>query len=383
MKLDGLLQLPWVIQRTLREARGLLEDLERRASELNHRNYNRNGGLTLVPMPGFEKLAEELRRIIEKKKRKTHVDIVIPEFGYRQSKEPFIRLPKEHIGGHDCVVLTSGPGTPEMLINLYNLLGYLSGRRAGRISVITGYFPLSRSDKDEGDLELALTPHVVHLMKCSAYGKLDRIIAVDLHSPQVVMAGGNMGLITPVSLARRVFKRVLQDALQKTKKVCVLLPDDGAAKQYEDVVLTVSKELGVTIPVISGVKRRDDSRQSRLMYLQGPVDELQDSLVICLDDEAATVGTQNGTAEHVKDKYGANLFWAALIHGVLCGSAASLLSDADCKIDKMYVTDTIPIKNRANIRGLLDTRLRVIPWLDDLANVVYYHHWDTSIRERR
>src|SRR3989339_1103026 len=156
--------------------------------------YNGHGGLTLVPLPGFVDLANQLKEAIEHRNHKetdppTTVDIAVPEFGLRSNQEPFVRLGKEHIGGHDCVVLTSGPGTYQMIIQLLLILGYLAGRRAGRITVITGYFPLSRSDKDEGSMELALPRLIVDLMQTAADGRLDRIIAMDLHSPQVVMAG--------------------------------------------------------------------------------------------------------------------------------------------------------------------------------------------------
>ena len=109
--------------------------------------YNRNGGLTLVDLPGFLKLAKTIKPLIEELgesgKRPTPVDIVEPEFGLRASGEPYIRLGKDHVGGHDCVVLTSGPGTYEMLGQVDFALGYLAGRHARRIALITGYMPLT------------------------------------------------------------------------------------------------------------------------------------------------------------------------------------------------------------------------------------------------
>lgn len=77
--------------------------------------HNNHGGLTLVPMPGFILMAEEVKKIIESKHTDTLVDIAIPEFGWRASGEPFVRLYKKYIGGHDCIVVASGPGTYEML----------------------------------------------------------------------------------------------------------------------------------------------------------------------------------------------------------------------------------------------------------------------------
>jgi len=175
-----------------------------------------NGGLTLVPMPGFDGLARELKIKIEGIREirgrgvsrmvwTRPVDIVIPEFGQRSNDEPYLRLGKHHVGGHDCVVLGSGPGTYENTGQLNLLLRYLVARRARRVALVTGYFPLSRSDKDEGGKEFALPPVFVDQWQAMTYGNLDRIIAVDLHASQAVMSA-RTGLITEISLMRRVLQ---------------------------------------------------------------------------------------------------------------------------------------------------------------------------------
>lgn len=353
-------------------------------------NYNRNGGLTLVPMPGFAEMAFQLKDTIEGRNHRekdppTEVDIAIPDFGLRSNGEPFVRLAKDHIGGHDCVVLTSGPGTYQMLVQLLLVLGYLAGRRAGRITVVSSYFPLSRSDKDEGSLELALPRLIVDLMQSAADGRLDRIIAVDLHSPQVVMAG-KLGRITEVSMARRVLKRALDDAIEAgwRGKICILLPDDGAQKRYANVIKQVAQETGEVLPVVIGQKRRTDSRNSELLGLSGDISALRGALVIGLDDEIATGKTNGDTAAAVKDSFNALAYWAAASHGVLCADAAELFQRNDWPIDRTYVTGTIPPENRAELAPLLQSgKLVVVSLVKDLAQVLYYHHWDRSIREMR
>ena len=54
---------------------------------------NGNGGLTIVPMPGFEGRAEQLAKLIHEKSQRddeylTPVDIALPEFLLRPSGEP-------------------------------------------------------------------------------------------------------------------------------------------------------------------------------------------------------------------------------------------------------------------------------------------------------
>lgn len=349
--------------------------------------FNRNGGLTLVPMPGFEDIAERVKNLITQKSNITEVDITVPVFGERASGEPFVKLRKDHIGGHDCVVLTSGPGTYQMLGQLQFVLGYLVGRRAGRICLISAYYPLARSDKDEGVDELALVSHTTHLIEASAYGRLDRIIAVDLHAPQETAIGSFMGLITEVSLARRLLQRVINDSRVTfpDRQICMLFPDEGAIKRFEKALNEAKNRLGITdLPVVYGQKRRSDSRTALSAGLFGQIEALNGAQVICFDDEIATGSTNSQTARIVRTEYSIAGYWTAAVHGVLCDKAASILSAPDCPIDKIYITDTIPPYARKELQPLLESeKLTVESWLSDLANIIYYHHWDISIRELR
>ena len=349
------------------------------------RPFNQRGGLTLVPMPGFEGLAGEVQRRISGGPREyaTPVDVAEPQFGYRASGEPYLRLGKQHIGGHDCVVLTSGPGTPERLTQLMLILRYLSGRRASRIAVVSAYFPLGRSDKDEGSREFALPPLIIDLMMMATYHELDRVIAVDLHAPQVVMSG-RTGLITEVSLVRRLLKRAMDQALALHEPVCLCFPDDTAAKRMSAAVAQLSEQLGRTFPSVYGVKRRASSRESSLDALFGDLDALKGATVLNLDDEISTGGTNINTATELTSRYGAARVWAVVTHGVLCEPAPQRFAAADCAVDRVFITDTIPVRTRRELQPLLESgRLDVTSWCPDLSWILYHHHWDLSIRELR
>ena len=312
------------------------------------------------------------------------MDIVPPQFGKRANGEPYIKLGKDHIGGHDCVVITSGPGTYEMLGQLHLLLGYLVGRRAARITLVSGYLPLCRSDKDEGALEFAIGGHTIHMIECAAHGKLDRIISVDLHAPQTVQAASHMGVITEISLARRLLAFTVEAARHVQEEICLLLPDDGAAKRFEEPIIQFMKRSGIRLPIIYGVKRRSDSQTSKFLRLSGDTDKLVGSIVIGLDDEVATGGTNRHTAEAVKNQYGAKSYWAVAVHGVLCENAPIELNSPTSPIDRIVVTDTLPIDERAELAALRQSgRLQVVSWAPDLAHLIFYHHWDMSIREIR
>lgn len=346
--------------------------------------WNQHGGLTIVPMPGFEGMATQLQQLIQEKYTDTPVDMATPVFGERASCEPFLKLGKDHIGGHDCVVLTSGPGTYEMQGMLYLLLNYLGARRAARIAVVTAYFPLSRSDKDEGGLELALPPYVVHMMQCACYGALDRVIAFDLHASQIVMAAGQAGMITEVSMTKRVLQQAVEDALSMNAPIVVHFPDEGSMKRCEDAVKAVAEQLGVTLYTTNGTKRRTDSRHSEVGAIYGDQEKLRDAIVIMLDDEGATMGTNMQSATMLHKNFGPRAIYAAFVHPVLCGKAVMLISDPNSPIKGIICTDTIPIHTRPEIQHLVDEgRIKIVSCAKDLAHIIGCHHWDISIRTLR
>ncbi|MFA6131486.1 MAG: hypothetical protein WC702_00245 [Patescibacteria group bacterium] len=339
-------------------------------------------------MPGFETAAKTIKAAIaqheaEHKFRKTPVDIATPFFGTRASGEPFCRLAKEHIGGHDCVVLTSGPCTYERLGQLLFVLGYLAGRRAGRIAVVMDYFFLGRSDKDEdANNELALPGFVTHLLQAAAYGKLDRVITADMHAPQSVV-GGPLGLITEIHLGRLLLEQAVAEARQLTDRVCLAYPDDGAAKRDAGAIEEIINRLGLSdLPKVFGAKRRVSSEKSDLHKIFGNIEGVRGSIVLSVDDEIATFGTTGKYARALKGtSYGAAQVWAVASHGVFCGPAINLMSAADCPVDRIFVTDTIPLDNRPELAPLTASgKIVVVSWLKALGVIVRLHHWDRDIR---
>jgi ribose-phosphate pyrophosphokinase len=349
--------------------------------------FNRHGGLTIAPMPGFEEAADAVMALIGKigaeKGMATPVDIATIKIGSRANGEPFAQLGKQHVGGHDVVLLTSGPGTRDMLLDTQLALQYLSGRRAARIALVTGYFPLSRSDKDEGNLELAL-PHFITSQFVGAAGdRLDRIIAVDLHAPQVVMSG-RAGLITELSQTRSVVKAAVNDAMSRwpDRRIVVAFPDDGAQKRSGKILDAIETELNVPLPSVCGVKRRASSTESKLLQVFGNLEQIRGAVVLCLDDEIATGGTNIATAKAMKEHYGAAQVFAVVTHGVLCGDAPARFAAPDCPVDGIWCTDTIPAAGRLELKPLIDGgRLMIKSWAKDLAWAVFNHHWDESIRD--
>lgn len=355
---------------------------------------NRYGGLTLVPTRNFLPLAEAVKKqleIFDKRKSivkfPTPTDIARPIFDFRANGEPYMQLSNDHITDRDVYVLTSGPGTPEMLVELMTTLMYMVGRHASRITVISGYFPLTRSDKDEGEIELALMPHITHLIQSAAYGELHRIISCDLHAPQCVMASEKPALITEVSMIRHLLTCVITDALKiySPEKIVINFPDEGAVKRFAWAMKSICEKFQINFPIIIGQKTRKSSTSATVGNLFGDLTRINDALVIGVDDEIATCSTQNQTATAFKNEYGAKECWATAVHGVFCGNAMANLLNTNCPIGRIFTTDTIPFDHREQVLAPLfgSNRLHVVSWADELAQIISHHHWGHSIRTFR
>jgi len=352
-------------------------------------DFNRNGGLTLVPMPGFEKQAEAVKTKVEEigrreGKRRTFVDIVIPEFGERVTHAPYLRLGKDHIGGHDVVVIGGGPGNWTDLGQLNLLLAYIKGRRAVRIATILGCFPLARSDKDIGELEFAMPNYVVGQMLAATGGKLDRIVSTDLHADQIVMSAP-MGFITPISLTRRVMAEAADWIAVRypSSKVVLAFTDAGGIKRAKPSITRVEKDKfnGQSLPIVQGTKTRESSQKSQLDGLTGALSSVENAVVLMVDDEFTTGKTSNDTAEALTKDHGAKAIVVAVTHGPFSGNVVELLLDGGRFIDHIFSTDTIPFYNRPNLEPLFDRNLlTVVPWTDDMGWICFQHHGDESIR---
>ena len=361
--------------------------------------FNSNGGLTLVPLPGFEGIAFELKKLIEAmgerpshKHPYTDVDISIPKFKLRESKETYVELDNRHICGHDCVIIGSGPGTDQMIMRLMWGIGYVTGRHAKRLSLVTGYFPQSRSDADEGKDVLALPPMILTMARALADENgsgIHRWICADPHSKQITMATGG-GKITPIYLTKSLLTFAYETAKKEDPETPVVLafPDDTAAKRYEAAMDLFEETYRMKLPFVKVDKRRKDSQHSEIVGIKGNTRKVRGSYVIMLDDEIATGGSVINMAERMKKRYGAKKVMACVTHGVLCGKAPELFTSqstsTDRYVDHIIITDTISINERHDLETLIQSGyLSVYSWLKDMAWIIYRNHWDLLIREIR
>ncbi|MFH1404900.1 MAG: hypothetical protein ABIH21_02260 [Patescibacteria group bacterium] len=193
---------------------------------------------------------------------------------------------------------------------------------------------------------------------------------------------------------------MIADALREhpDKKIFLVFPDDNAAKRAEGppddnpedpsgAIAFVSRKYDLDMPFVYCTKRRISSRSSKTMQVLGDPDllaQMPGNMVIEVDDELATGGTLDASCKILKEKFGAAVAWSIVTHPVLCGSSHELLSGANCAIDRVYCSDTIPFEHRPEFYPMIESGfLRVDSWLDDLAKICYFNHWNENIRELR
>ena len=223
------------------------------------------------------------------------------------------------------VIQSSCPPVSEGLIELLIMLDALRGASAQRITAVTPYFPYGRSDKKD-EPRISITARLVADLLETAGA--DRVIAVDLHSPQVQ---GMMRMPSDQLTA----KSILVDHFRRRPDVAdhvVVAPDAGEVKDAAGF----AKRLGVPLAIVDKRRFADDEK-ARAVHMVGDV---RGRRAIIVDDEIATGGTVIESAEFVL-REGARDVSVAATHPVFSGQAVPRLVASP--IVEVVVTDTIPL----------------------------------------
>jgi ribose-phosphate pyrophosphokinase len=256
------------------------------------------------------------------------------------------------------VVQPSCPPVNEGLVELLIMLDALRSASAARITAITPYYPYVRSDKKD-EPRISITARLVADLLQTAGA--DRVIAVDLHSPQVQ---GFLRMPSDHLTARSI----LVDYFRKRPDLeahVVVAPDAGEVKDAAGF----AKQLGVPIAIVD--KRRfGDDENARAVHLVG---EVRGKRAIIVDDEIATGGTVIESSDFVL-REGASDVSVACVHGVLSGNAIERLRASP--IAELVVTDTIPLPPEKR-----DPKITVLSVASLLAEAISRVHDGRSVSE--
>ncbi len=254
------------------------------------------------------------------------------------------------------VVQTSCAPVHRNLFELLMMIDALRSASAARVTAVMPYVPYIRSDKKDRP-RISITARLVAdiLQTAGAH----RVLTMDLHSPQA--HGFFSTPVDQLQAAGPLCEKLREEDLSN----CVLVAAD--AGEVKDIGRYANK---LDLPIAIVDKRRDgDDEKPRAVNLIGDV---RGKTAIIVDDEIASGGTLCEAAIFLR-KHGAEKVMAAATHPVFSKDNIRERFD-DALIDKVIVTDTIPIPERR-----LSEKVEVISVAELFARAISRIHDGSSI----
>ncbi|MCB0827637.1 MAG: ribose-phosphate pyrophosphokinase [Solirubrobacterales bacterium] len=226
-----------------------------------------------------------------------------------------------------CANEQTGMDPNDALMELMIMADAAQGASAHRIIAVLPWFGYARQDKKSAPRE-PITARVV-ARALESVG-IDRVLTMDLHAGQI------QGFFTiPVDhmTAMPMLTQWFTDQYDAGDLV-VVSPDAGRAKAARNFARKIGTEWAIM------EKERPAQQVAEIGYVVGDV---KDKIAIISDDMIDTAGTLCAAARTVLDE-GARSVIACATHGVFSGPAFERLPYEKSGLEKIVVTDTIPLR---------------------------------------
>jgi ribose-phosphate pyrophosphokinase len=226
-----------------------------------------------------------------------------------------------------CANAETGMTPNDALMELMIMADAAQGASAHRIIAVMPWFGYARQDKKSAPRE-PITARVV-ARTLEAVG-IDRVLTMDLHAGQI------QGFFTiPVDhmTAMPMLTQWFSDQY-RAEDLVVVSPDAGRAKAARNFARKIGTEWAIM------EKERPAQQVAEIGYVVGDV---KDKIAIISDDMIDTAGTLCAAARTVLDE-GARSVIACATHGVFSGQAFDRLPYEKSGIERIVVTDTIPLR---------------------------------------
>jgi ribose-phosphate pyrophosphokinase len=239
----------------------------------------------------------------------------------------------ENVRGEDIFVIQSGCADANFhLMELFVMIDAFKRASAGRITAVIPYFAYARQDwKDRPRVPISARLVADLIEKAGA----NRVLAMDLHSPQI------QGFFS-VPVDNLQAGPVLANHMQSLglDNLTIVSPDAGGVGRAR----VFAKRLDAKLAIID--KRRPSPNVAQVLHVIG---EVRNQNVVIFDDMVDTAGTLTLSVDALAKK-GAKRIFAACTHPVLSGPAFDRIEK--CKLERIFVTNTIPLTERANDSGM-------------------------------
>jgi ribose-phosphate pyrophosphokinase len=235
----------------------------------------------------------------------------------------------ENVRGEDIFIIQSGCADANFhLMELFVMIDAFKRASAGRITAVIPYFAYARQDwKDRPRVPISARLVADLIEKAGA----NRVLAMDLHSPQIQ---GFFSIPVDNLQAGPVLSNHIRSL--RLDNLTIVSPDAGGVGRAR----VFAKRLDAKLAIID--KRRPSPNVAQVLHVIG---EVRNQNVVIFDDMVDTAGTLTRSVGALARK-GANRVFAACTHPVLSGPALDRIEK--CKLERIFVTNTIPLTERAN-----------------------------------
>ncbi len=298
------------------------------------------------------------------KKICNHLKMSLSKIVLRRFKdsELYVKI-AEKVRGEDIFVIqsTSRP-VNKTLMELLIIIDALKRSNVGRINVVMPYFGYGRQDRRASAREPITAKLVANLLTTAG---ANRIITVDLHSPQIV---GFFDINVDHFEAYPLFVEYIKN--KKLKDVVAVASDAGFVKKTRKF----AKLMDCPLAIID--KRRPYHNKAQVVNVIGDV---KGKNCVLLDDIIDTGGTISAAADALMEK-GAKSVHICATHGILSEDSLEKLKKS--KAEEIVLTDTVYIpKKIANMKiiSITDLMAQVIQRIHDHKSLGELFSWEEEV----
>jgi ribose-phosphate pyrophosphokinase len=267
----------------------------------------------------------------------------------------------ESIRGADVfIVQTGAPPVDKNLMELVLMIQAAKLASAKRITAVIPWFPYSRQDRKAKPREPISARLVADMLQLAG---VDRVLTMDLHAGQI------QGFFTiPVDhmTALQLFATHFRDLGLTGEGVVAVAPDAGRAKH----AVRFAEMIEASFAIMH--KMRVATDHVEMTEVTGRV---RDKIAIVGDDVSTTGSTLVAGAQALKE-HGASEVNVLVTHALFSDQALELIADSE--IDRVVVTDSIPIDPRKrpenmtvlSVSGLLAEAIMNV-FADDSVSAIF------------
>ncbi len=265
--------------------------------------------------------------------RRLDVDVGEVDLRTFSNGEVYCRY-EESIRGADVFIVQSTSGNEahgmtanDALAELLMMIDAAQGASAHRIIAVMPWYGYARQDKKSAPRE-PISSRVV--AKCLEGVGVDRVLTMDLHAGQI--QGFFHVPVDHMTAMPMLTQWFIDQAF--TEELVIVSPDAGRVKMARNF----ARKVGCHWAVME--KERPAQQVAEIGYVVG---EVHGKTAVLVDDMIDTAGTLGAAARTVLEEGAARVI-AAATHGVFSGPAYERLAYEESGIERIVVTDTIPLR---------------------------------------